>query len=215
MLRFESLKKNYGAHCVFASLDGNFGIGAVAITGANGTGKSTLMNLLSSAITADAGGIWIDGHHLARDSVKAKQSLGYVPGDCPVYPFLTGCDYLRFIATVKRVALEMSEFEPLSGFGIHSLLDTRFGAMSLGTQRKFMLSAALIGDPPVLLIDEPTNALDADSLKFLIAVVRSRSTSRLTLFTTHDREFIASTGAREVPLLSLERVPASQPVAAR
>lgn len=205
MLRFDALKKAYGGKTVFADLRGDFASGTFAITGPNGSGKSTLLGLLSGAVRPDGGKIWIGGHDIDREPLAAKRRLAYVPDECPIYPFLTGRTYLEFIADVREVELNLAGFELMDCFAIRTELDTRFGAMSLGTQRKFMLSAAWIGEPPVLLIDEPTNALDAGSLEYLAAKLRGRRAGDLTLCTTHDPAFIASIGADVTPLGSMER----------
>lgn len=88
----------------------------------------------------------------------------------------------------------------LEGFGIARFLGTRFGDMSLGTRKKFMLASGLMGDARVVLMDEPTNGIDADAKGFLVELVRREREGRLLLFSTHDAELVAHTGADRLAL---------------
>ena len=91
----------------------------------------------------------------------------------------------------------------MNGFGLPPYLDTRFDAMSLGTQKKFMLSAAWIGEPVVMLIDEPSNALDISAKNLLADLFKERQLRCVILFSTHDVDFVAATSASVVQLADL------------
>ena len=150
MLACEGLSVSYQGRNVFKSVTYSFGSGVYALRGANGIGKSTLLRLLSGAQSPDAGRVWIGGIDLMREPQAAKQLLSYVPDESPVYPFMTGHELLEFVASVKRVPINGLVQELTVAFGLPPHLQTRFDAMSLGTQKKFLLCAAWIGAPKVL-----------------------------------------------------------------
>lgn len=198
MLQLQNLSKSYGAQTIFRNVSHRFGPGLFALRGPNGVGKSTLLAVLSGAEPMDAGDVLIQGHKLTREPVAAKQQLAYVPDECPVYPFLSGRRFLEFVAKVKKADDLMAVNELVVQFALEPHLDTRFDAMSLGTQKKFLLSAAWIGNPAVMLVDEPDNGLDAASIDRLVARYRAKAADRLVLFSTHNRDFVAATGAQIV-----------------
>ncbi|MES2406483.1 MAG: ABC transporter ATP-binding protein [Pseudomonadota bacterium] len=200
MLRFEQLGKTYGSHSVFENLSHRFSCGTFALQGPNGIGKSTLLALLAGAQTPDTGEIWIDGHLLGGEAIAAKRRLSYVPDECPIYPFISGKDFLRFVAAAKKTKPGKETDDLVAGLGLFPYLDTRFDAMSLGTQKKFMLCAAWIGDPAVMLIDEPTNGLDAASKELLVRLFEDRQNRSVVLFSTHDAEFVETVNATVVQL---------------
>lgn len=198
MLRFEGICKSYGGHPVLQDLGRTFGAGAFALRGPNGIGKSTLLRVLAGVVEADRGAVWIADKPLHADPVAAKSRLAYAPDECPVYPFLTGRDFLAFVAWAKRCALAPGVLDVVEAFGLARHLDTRCGDMSLGTQKKLMLAASWIGEPAVLLLDEPSNGLDADARALLLALLAGRSRSATVLMSTHDHAFAAALGAEVI-----------------
>jgi len=195
MLRFEGICKSYGPRPVLQGLSAEFGAGAWALRGPNGVGKSTLLKVLAGAVEPDAGAVWIDEVPLHTDPTAAKARLAYAPDECPVYPFMTGRELLAFVAWAKRCDLSAEVLDIVDGFGLTRHLDTRCGAMSLGTQKKLMLAAGWIGDPAVLLCDEPSNGLDAQARLVLIDLLREKSLQATVLVSTHDQTFAQALGA--------------------
>ena len=198
MLRFEALCKSYGSRPILQSVSGDFGTGAFALRGPNGIGKSTLLRVLAGALEADGGTVWIGGGSLQADPLAAKARLAYVPDDCPVYPFVTGRELLAFVAYAKRCAVSPEVLAIVERFGLDRHLDTRCGAMSLGTQKKLMLAASWIGDPAVLLCDEPSNGLDVQARALLIELLREKSAGATVLVSTHDQAFVSETNAEVI-----------------
>jgi ABC-2 type transport system ATP-binding protein len=195
MLRFEGLGKSYGERTIFHQFRLSLGAGIYALQGANGIGKSTLLSILAGAQPADAGEVWIDGLSLTQSPLEARQRLSFVPDESPIYPFMTGCELLDFIAKAKKTVVGQDILLLLQSFGLDAYLHTRFAVMSLGTQKKFMLSAAWVADPAVLLLDEPSNGLDINARELLVKLFQSKSQRSTILFTTHDADFVAATGA--------------------
>lgn len=203
MLRFENVDKSYGSRPVLQRRTGRFAPGAYALRGPNGIGKSTLLRVLAGVDEADGGDIVIDGLSLRAQPAAAKARLAYAPDECPVYPFVTGRELLAFVAWAKRCAIPDKVIDIVERFGLARHLDTRCGAMSLGTQKKLMLAAAWIGDPAVLLLDEPSNGLDADARAVLVDLLAAQRDTAVVFMSTHDRAFAEAIGAAVVEFETL------------
>src|SRR3569623_2121371 len=108
---------------------------------------------------------------------------------------MTGADFLRLGATAKGADADPAVDGLLEAFGLRPHLQTRTDAMSLGTQKKLLLAAGWIGRPRLILLDEPSNALDAAARTALVARIRQDAGHAVILFASHDAEFVAATGA--------------------
>jgi ABC-type multidrug transport system ATPase subunit len=203
VLHFDNLSKSYGSRRVLQDRTGRFAPGAYALRGPNGIGKSTLLRVLAGVDEADGGEIVIDGHSLRAQPAAAKARLAYAPDECPVYPFVTGRELLAFVAWAKGCAIADDVIRIVERFGLVRHLDTRCGAMSLGTQKKLMLAAAWIGEPAVLLLDEPSNGLDADARAVLIDLLAAQWETSVVLMSTHDKAFADAIGAAVVEFETL------------
>lgn len=205
LLRLTGLTKAFGSRSILQNAHLQLTHGVKALTGANGVGKSTLICMLAGIEPADAGEIWIDGMSLTGSPVEARRRLAYVPDRPSLYPFLTGREFLSLVHRFKGVPDTGESQALLERFGIADSLETSFSRMSLGMQRKFLIVAAFIGDARVVLMDEPSNGLDAASRQELAALSRKQSASRLFLYATHDRDFIDSC-VEEVLLMQDARI---------
>jgi ABC-2 type transport system ATP-binding protein len=211
LLRCENLAASYDGRVVFRSANLALEAGLYALQGANGIGKSTLLRLLAGAQEPDCGEVWIGSTSLTRQPRAARRLLSYVPAESPIYPFMTGRDLLRFVASVKDAGLG----EPITGivdaFGLTTHFDTRFDAMSLGTQKKMLLCAGFIGAPRIILADEPSNGLDHVSRAHLAHLWDQSRGSGTVLFTSHDAAFIDEVGAARIAMEDL-LTPAETPI---
>jgi len=196
MLRCEGISKSYGGRPVFQAVSYSLDSGVYAIQGPNGIGKSTLLGILSGAIEADAGEVWLNDLSLNRSPLSVRQRLSYVPDESPIYPFMTGLDLLDFVAMSKKTTVDQNIKQLVERFGLNAYLHTRFAAMSLGTQKKFMLCAAWIGEPQAIFLDEPSNGLDIDARELLAHLIREYRQHRLIIFSTHDADFVAACNAK-------------------
>jgi len=202
-LRAEGLAASYAGRAIFDGASFSLGIGLYALQGINGSGKSTLLRLLAGAQGPDVGDIWIDKVSLRREPQLAKTRLSYVPDDCPIYPFMTGRQFLRFVAASKSTLPPAWGDDLIAALGLETHLDARFDAMSFGIQKKMLLRAAFIGSPRVILMDEPSNGLDAAARAGLFDRLRVEAQSAVVLCATHDEAMVADTGSTVVTMTQI------------
>lgn len=205
LLDARDLTAAYDGRTIFSSVSLALDPGIYALTGANGSGKSTLLRLLAGAQTPAAGTIQIAGHDLTRSPLAARRLLSYAPDDSPAYPFMTGAEFLRLVAAAKSATPGPAADSLVAAFGLAPFLGERMDALSLGTQKKLVLAAAWIGEPRVILLDEPSNALDDVSRRALIDRIAIDSARAAIVFASHDAEFIAETGATVLALPAFAR----------
>ena len=201
MLRFEKLRKTYGGKVVFSDLKHRFDAGCYVLRAPNGEGKSTLLRTLAGVEKFDEGRVWIAGASLETEPIRAKSRLGYIPDACAVYPFLTGRQFFELVATSKRSGLDQKVAALISSLLLEPHVDQRFDRMSLGMQKKFLCVAGFVGEPAVVIADEPDNGLDDASRGVLVEHFRSVASRSVVLFSTHDGDFADACGA------SLVRIP--------
>lgn len=205
MLRFENLGKRYGDRVIFQGLHHTSGPGCIALCDENGSGKSTLLGVLAGAIDADEGDVWLGGHSLRSAPVEAKSALAYVPDDCMAYPFMTGRALLELVASTKKTTVGAATLELVERFGLNPHLEKRFEQMSLGTRKKIFLAATMIGDPSVVIADEPGNGLDAAGRAVLIELFKNLAKDRVVFFSSHDMAVVRACEARVVGFADLAR----------
>ena len=135
--------------------------------------------------------------------MQIRQRLSYVLDESPAYPFMTGLDLLDFVAMVKKTRVDTGIMQLVEHFGLTPHLDTRFAVMSLGTQKKFMLCAAWLGEPLAIFMDEPSNGLDAGARDLLANLIQQHRKNRLIVFSTHDADFVSACNAT---VLKIEQI---------
>lgn len=208
LLEADGLEMRFSRQTLFSGLSFAFGPGAVALMGQNGAGKSTLLSLLAGVHPPQAGRIRVGGVDLAQAPRRARALLAWVPDESVAYDFMSGDEFLRMVLALRGQAHAPGLPELLQGFGLEQHVQKRFEAMSLGTRKKFMLVAGLASEAKVVLMDEPTNGIDAAAKAHLLEVFRRESNRRLFLFSTHDGEAVARSGAQ---VFSLDRAGEVQP----
>ncbi|MGA8664173.1 MAG: ABC transporter ATP-binding protein [Thermoplasmata archaeon] len=189
-LTVDSVWKRYGDHDVLKDIRFTLRNGeAVGYLGPNGAGKTTTLKLLAGLSRPTRGSVRVQGLDPARDRAKALRRIGALVETPGVPPYLTGSDLLQYVARVKGVpAAERAEAvrRAADGMGVADHLSRSFGALSTGLARRMLLSAALVGDPEVLLLDEPTLGLDPAARTDLRQLLRTLSRKGLTIFlSTH------------------------------
>lgn len=161
LLTASQLSKTFGNFTAVNKVDIHINAGEmIALAGHNGAGKSTLMKMLLGLLTPTSGSISINGH--GATSLAARQLIGYLPETVALYPNMTGFETLDFFADLKHVSRERNR-ELLTRVGIIEAAKKRVGTYSKGMRQRLALAQALLGQPKILLLDEPTTGLDPAS----------------------------------------------------
>lgn len=206
MIEVNGLSKRLGPQTVFRQLTFEWGPrGVICVCGPNGSGKTTLLSMLAGASAPSAGDIVLNGRSLVHAHRAALEMVSYVPDDCPVYPFLTGREWLDFVQSIRPWDRARAQ-ELLERFGIAHLLDMRIDSMSLGTAKKFLLTASLACEAPIIVLDEPTNGLDLASFDVLRDMVARHRQHGLVVLSCHDPAQQQQLDVAPVQLHSLESV---------
>lgn len=203
LLEVDNLGMRFSGQALFRGLSFAHGPGVVALMGENGIGKSTLLTRLAGVHPAQEGRVVVGGHELdgpGQAPQAARRQLAWVPDESVAYEFMTGNEFLRMVLALRGQAMAPDLPGLVEGFGLAPHTGRRFGEMSLGTRKKFMLASGLASDARVVLMDEPTNGIDAGAKAFLLERFRRGRDSRLFLFSTHDAEAVAQSGARVLTL---------------
>ncbi|MBI4956133.1 MAG: ATP-binding cassette domain-containing protein [Myxococcales bacterium] len=171
----------------------------VALTGENGAGKSTLLRIVAGELLPDAGRMTLDGTPLDTAHAAARRELGYVPeGACPL-PLLTVAELAALVAALKGAPPAPESL--VLRLGVGPFLCERMGSLSLGQRRRACLLLALVGAPWLLVLDEPTNGLDAEGVAMLAELLAEHAgAGGAALFATHDLDFADGLGARRLAL---------------
>lgn len=213
-LRIQSLFKRFAGREVLtgASLEAKPGT-AIALLGKNGTGKSTLLSITAGLIEAESGSVTFSGKSLLDKNAQARRHIGYVPEAADAPAFLSAGEFLSLISTLKKSKWPSADL--LDKLGLSILLNQRIGSLSLGQRRRTCLAAALIGEPSLLILDEPTNGLDPSGVELLAELLRAHLSQSqgdrpkgTALIATHDLAFAEAIGAIRLRLCEGKVTPA-------
>jgi ABC-2 type transport system ATP-binding protein len=174
------------------------GPGVVGLLGPNGAGKSTLMRIIATVTRATEGRVLWNDHDIARSPDTLRAVLGYLPQDFGVYPRLTALEFLEYMAAVKgldaRSARQRID-ELLAVVNLAEARDRSLGGFSGGMKQRVGIAQALLNDPEVLIVDEPTAGLDPEERARFRNLLSELSGERIVIFSTHivsDIEAIAT-----------------------
>lgn len=189
-IKIEALQKNYGSFEAVKSLNVTVQKGELfGFLGPNGAGKTTTIKMMTGLLEPTSGVIHICGIDMWKSPVDAKQHIAYVPDHPELYPKLTGREFLRFIGSVFRMPQQTFEKrmeEYLELFQLTDRADELIEGYSHGMKQKISLCAALIHQPDVLFLDEPTVGLDPKSARTLKTLLRTLCDRGMTVFmSTH------------------------------
>jgi ABC-2 type transport system ATP-binding protein len=191
LLVVEEVTKRYGETLAVDALSLRVGAGEVyALLGANGAGKSTLIRMMTGLAEPDSGGVTVCGEDIGKRPLAAKRCVGYLPEELYFYQRLTGREYLRLVAGLKGAA-EARVSEEVEFFELSAVEGKWVGGYSLGMRKKLGLAAAFVGEPRVLVLDEPLNGLDVEMMRKLRLRVQSeRDAGRAFVVSSHVMSFV-------------------------
>ena len=189
MIEIEWVIKRYGGVTALADVSLRVPQGCVlGLLGQNGAGKTTLLNILTGYLAPTQGRALIDGRDPLLEPEEAKRRLGYMPEQPPLYDEMTVEEYLRFVASLKRVAaraIPAHVEEIMRKIGLTEMRDRLLGHLSKGYRQRVGMAQALCGDPDVLVLDEPTSGLDPKQITEIRALIRRLSRTRTVVFSSH------------------------------
>ena len=173
----------------------------VAIVGPNGSGKTTLLRALAGLIQPTRGDIWIDGILKTPANVGIKSRIGYVGHSPHLYPHLTAHENLLFLARLFEIPDHRERIAvTLDAIGLSAQADRLVREFSRGMQQRLALGAAMLHNPLVLLLDEPSTGLDTDGPTALPAMLETLAPNAAVLLSTHDDQIAAELGSRIIPI---------------
>jgi ABC-2 type transport system ATP-binding protein len=189
----------------------------IGLLGPNGSGKSTTVGMITGLLEPSGGWVKLDGHDIRDDLVAYKARLGYVPEEAQLYTWMSGDEYLTLCARLRGLpavtaARRINTF--LSIFGLETDRDAPMSAYSKGMRQKILLSAALLHDPSIVVLDEPCSGLDVGTTLVVRSLVRRLAESgRMIIYSSHELEMVERV-CSEVLILSDGRVAAHAATAA-
>ncbi len=202
MLEVKELRKRFGAFEAVKGISFSVGKGEVlGFLGPNGAGKSTTMRMITGFLPPTGGTAVVCGHDVAKEPVEAKKCIGYLPESAPSYRAMTVADYLAFIAEVRgyrgaeararvEAAIEKARLAPVARKTIETL--------SKGYRQRACFAQAILHDPPVLIMDEPTDGLDPNQKYTVREMIREMAAEKAIVISTHILEEVDAVCTRAI-----------------
>ncbi|HCA48410.1 MAG TPA: MFS transporter [Armatimonadetes bacterium] len=189
MIRCEGLTKYYGNHQAIADVDIHVGEGEiVGFLGPNAAGKTTTMRILTSFIPPSAGTATVAGHDVVTDSLESRRAIGYLPETSSLYRDMRVTQFLRFCAGLRGMGRQETRERMdyvLDTCGLSHRADSIIGTLSLGYRQRVGLAQALLHEPPVLILDEPTVGLDPNQIIEVRNLIKSLAKKHTVMLSTH------------------------------
>lgn len=189
MISVEHLTKWYGDFKAVNDLSFEIDEGHVyGFLGPNGAGKSTTMNIITGCLSATSGSVKIDGHDILEEPKEAKKQIGYLPEQPPLYMSETPVEYLRFVAEAKGLkgeAVKKQIQEVIEQTGLEPVKNRRISALSKGYKQRVGIAQALLGNPKVIILDEPTVGLDPIQIIDIRNLIRDLGKDHTVIFSSH------------------------------
>lgn len=189
MINAQGLTKKYGDFTAVDSVSFDIAPGEiVGLLGHNGAGKTTIMRMLTGFLEPSAGSIRIAGMNITERRSDIQKKTGYLPENCPLYPEMTAIDYLEYSAELKSIPLKR-----ISGAVRDAIRRTELGAkaghpihtLSRGYRQRVGVAQAILGDPELLILDEPTNGLDPSQIQHMRTLITGMGKNSTVIVSTH------------------------------
>jgi len=202
MIDIKNLTKRYGDLLAVDSVSFTVGAGEVlGFLGPNGAGKSTTMKLIAGFLTPSSGSISVCGFDVEAQPLEAKRCIGYLPEGAPVYGEMTPAGFLHFIADIRGIAPAARErriHEVVERLGLERVYEQPIETLSKGFKRRVGLAQAILHDPKVLVLDEPTDGLDPNQKHEVRTLIQGMSKDKIVIVSTHILEEVHAVCTRAI-----------------
>ena len=189
MIEVKHLTKRYGDHTAVSDLSFTIEPGQIyGFLGPNGAGKSTTMNIITGCLAATSGQVTVNGHDIFEESAQAKACIGYLPEQPPVYLDMTPAEYLDFISKAKAIPKEYREDQiqrVMDLTGINEVKDRLIQNLSKGYRQRVGIAQALLGEPDIIILDEPTVGLDPKQIIEIRDLIRKLGEDHTVILSSH------------------------------
>ena len=214
MVEIKNLSKRYGSVIALDDVSFTAESGEIlGLLGPNGAGKSTTMNIITGYLSSSEGTVTVEGFDVLSDPKAAKSKIGYLPEVPPLYPDMTVKRYLEFLFDLKKVRLPKAEHikEVMSIVKISDVADRIIKNLSKGYRQRVGFAGALLGNPPVLILDEPTVGLDPKQIIEIRKLIKALGKKHTVIFSSHVLSEVSAVCDRVV-MISRGKVVADAPI---
>ena len=202
MIKVENLSKSFGSKRAVDGVSFEVGKGEVlGFLGPNGAGKSTTMRMITGFILPSAGAVSVCGLAVQENPIEVKRSIGYLPEAAPSYTEMSVLSFLRFVAEMRGLrgeALRSAIRRVVELCHLENVLGQTIDTLSKGFRHRTCLAQALIHDPEVLILDEPTDGLDPNQKHEVRTLIRKMGESKAIIFSTHILEEVEAACTRAI-----------------
>jgi len=202
MIKVRNLTKKYGATIAVNDISFDAEAGEVlGLLGPNGAGKTTTMRILTCYMPADEGTATIADFDIHEHSVEVRKRLGYLPENAPLYADMGVVDYLKFVAEMRAIPRNTRESrvkEMIDTCGLEKVIRKSIGELSRGYRQRVGLAQALIHDPDILILDEPTAGLDPNQIAEIRSLIKQLGAEKTVILSTHILPEVEATCDRAV-----------------
>jgi ABC-2 type transport system ATP-binding protein len=202
MIKVENLCKAFGPKLAVNNVSFSVETGEVlGFLGPNGAGKSTSMRMITGFIPPTSGKVTVGGHNMLTNPIPAKRLIGYLPESAPAYIDMTVNGFLRFcgeLSGLRRDALKKAVFRAVEMCFLESVLYQSIDTLSKGYRHRTCFAQAIIHDPPILIMDEPTDGLDPNQKHEIRNLIRRMGEKKAIVFSTHILEEVEAVCSRAI-----------------
>ncbi len=202
MIEIKNLTKRYGDLTAVDAVSFNVAPGEVlGFLGPNGAGKSTTMKMIAGFLTPTAGSIRVCGFDVETQALDAKRCIGYLPEGAPVYGEMTPASFLSFIADIRGIRGAQKDARirhVIERLGLQRVVDQAIETLSKGFKRRVGIAQAILHDPQVLVLDEPTDGLDPNQKHEVRALIQGLAKDKIVIVSTHILEEVHAVCTRAI-----------------
>lgn len=189
LLEVKEVSKRYGTSPALHSISCRVESGElIGLVGSNGAGKSTFIKILSTLIKPTSGDVFLDGRSIVKHPMVMQKNIGYLPQEVAIYPNLSAVEFLMYLATLKKVpgkkAVEQVE-ALLETLHLSDMRNKRLSDCSGGMKQRVGIAGALLGNPEIIIVDEPTTGLDPEERVTLRNILSKLACTKIVLLSTH------------------------------